>query len=420
MRVLIDLKNIGGEIAAISSKSDAHRMLIAAALADEETKLILNSTSEDIKATCKCLEALGAKIKNEGTNLIVSPIKAAPCHGVLDCNESGSTIRFLMPVAAALGVSSVFTGGGRLPERPQTPLLNALKEHNIITSPDGEFPIKLEGKLKGGVFTIPGNISSQYVTGLLFALPLLSEDSEIRLIPPVESRPYINMTISTLKRFGIDVTSEGDSYFIRGNQKYISPKEAIIDGDWSNGALFVALGAINKLKIYGLFKNSLQGDKAIAEIVKSMGAVITQNESDILICPNKLHGVSIDVGNTPDLVPVISALSALSEGETKIYNAARLRIKESDRLSEMANILKSAGVTVIEEYDSLTIKGTGTIKDEIFVDAKNDHRLVMAAAVLATKSKVTIENAQAINKSYPKLFDDLKSLGGVVNVLNDR
>ena len=282
MVVRLDLKNMKGTVDAIASKSDAHRTLIAAALSDKKTKLILNSTSDDIRATSDCLKSAGAVIDEDGTNLIVTPVSKTE-QATFNCHESGSTIRFMIPVAAALGIDSVFTGSGRLPERPQTPLLKALSEHGVNVSDDGEFPIRISGQLESGVFTLPGNVSSQFVTGLLFALPLLDGDSEIRLIPPVESKPYINMTISTLKKFGIEVTENGDSYFIKGNQKYISPEEIVIDGDWSNGAFFAAFGAVSDITVNGLFADSIQGDKAIADIVKMMGADVTMNDSSLIV-----------------------------------------------------------------------------------------------------------------------------------------
>lgn len=420
MDIELSLKNMHGTIDAIASKSDAHRILIAAALADSECKLILNSTSNDIKATSACLEAAGAKIEEDGTNLTVTPIKKANSTAVFNCGESGSTIRFLIPVASALGINCIFTGSGRLPERPQTPILKALSENGIAVSPDGEFPISLSGQLKPGVFTLPGNVSSQFVTGLIFALPMLDGDSEIRLIPPVESKPYINMTVATVKKFGIEVEEKDNFYFIKGNQKYISPKEIKVDGDWSNGAFFAAFGALSEMTVDGLFPDSLQGDKAIADIVKRMGAAVTQSAAALTVKANELHGIEIDAANTPDLVPVIAALAAFAEGTTTITNAARLRIKESDRLKTVTELITAAGGDITELPDGLIINGGKKLKDEFTFDGCNDHRIVMAAALLSFRSKVTITNAQAINKSYPNFIRDITKLGGVCNVLDNR
>lgn len=420
MDIELSLKNMKGTIDAIASKSDAHRILIAAALADAPCKLILNSTSNDIRATSECLEAAGARIEKDGTDLIVTPIKKAPSSAVFDCGESGSTIRFLIPVASALGISCIFTGSGRLPERPQTPILKALAENGVTVSPDGEFPIKLSGQLRSGVFTLPGNVSSQFVTGLIFALPLLEGDSEIRLIPPVESKPYINMTVATVKKFGIEIEEKGNSYFVKGNQKYISPGEIKVDGDWSNGAFFAVFGALSEMTVNGLFPDSLQGDKAITNIVRKMGADVTQTENSLTVRKNELHGIEIDVADTPDLVPVIAALATFAQGTTTIKNAARLRIKESDRLKTVTELITAAGGDITEFPDGLIIKGGKKLKESFTFDGCNDHRIVMAAAVLSFGSVVTITNAQAINKSYPDFIRDITKLGGVCNVINDR
>lgn len=420
MDIELSLKNMKGSAAAIASKSDAHRLLIAAALSDSPCRLILNSTSADIEATSDCLINAGADIKKDGTDIIVNPIKNNVKEAVFDCGESGSTIRFLIPVASALGIKSIFTGTGRLPERPQTPILKALSENGVTVSHDGEFPIKLDGKLSAGVFTLPGNVSSQFVTGLIFALPLIDGNSEIRLIPPVESKPYINMTVATVRKFGIEIEEKGNSYFIKGKQKYISPEEIKVDGDWSNGAFLAVCGALSDITVNGLFPDSLQGDKAIADIIKKMGADVTQTENSISVKAEKLYGIEVDASDIPDLVPVISALAVFAEGTTTIKNAQRLRIKESDRLKTVTQLIKTAGGDITELPDGLIINGGKKLKDSFTVDSCNDHRIVMAAAVLSFGSVVTITNAQAINKSYPDFIRDITKLGGVCNVINDR
>ncbi|MCD7827367.1 MAG: 3-phosphoshikimate 1-carboxyvinyltransferase [Clostridiales bacterium] len=420
MDVAVSIKNLGGEIDAIASKSDVHRALIAAALGTDDCRLIMNTSSDDICATVNCLRALGAEIKKDGTDLIVSPIKSAPKNAVLDCGESGSTIRFLMPVAAALGVDSVFTGRGRLPERPQSCLLNALSVNGCKTSGDGEFPINISGCLQSGIFTLPGNVSSQYITGLLFALPILSGDSEIRLTSRLESRPYVDMTVSTLKMFGISVAEKNNTFYIGGNQKYVSPKEIKIDGDWSNSAFFVACGALGHMKINGLSFNSVQGDKVCVDIAERMGVKTTRGDDFAEIEKGTLHGTEINASDCPDLVPVLAALSCFAEGKTEITGAERLRIKESDRLSATAELIKAAGGDVSEMDDGLVIYGGKPLKSEFTVPSFNDHRLVMAAALLSRNSMVTIKDAQAVNKSYPSFFEDIKKVGGEYYVVNDR
>lgn len=420
MDIELSLKNMKGTATAIASKSDAHRLLIAAALSDSPCRLILNSTSADIEATISCLINTGADIKKDGTDIIVNPIKNTVKAAVFDCCESGSTIRFLIPVASALGIRSIFTGSGRLPERPQTPILKALAENGVTVSPDGAFPIRLEGKLHSGIFTLPGNISSQFITGLIFALPLLDGDSEIRLIPPVESKPYINMTVATVRKFGIEIEEKGNSYLVKGNQKYISPAEIKVDGDWSNGAFLAVCGALSDITIKGLFTDSLQGDKAIVDIIRKMGADVTQTEDSVSVKTAELHGIEVDASDIPDLVPVISALAVFAKGTTTIKNAGRLRIKESDRLKTVTQLIKTAGGDITELPDGLIINGGKKLKDSFTVDSCNDHRIVMAAAVLSYGSVVTVTNAQAINKSYPGFISDITKLGGVCNVINDR
>lgn len=410
--MLISLKNISGEIDAVASKSDAHRLLIAASLSDSPCVIKISTSSLDIDATCACLEAMGAKTEKQSGQITVAPIKSAPRSAVLDCGESGSTIRFLMPTAAALGIDCVFTGSGRLPERPQTPLLSALSARGVSVSPDGEFPIKISGQLQSGVFSLPGDVSSQYISGLLFALPLLDGDSEIRLTGEIQSKPYINLTVSVLNKFGIHVKESGNSYFIKGNQKYIAPKEITAEGDWSNGAFWAAVGALSDIKINGLPFSSLQGDKEIINILKRMGADVKEEENSVHVRKSRLCATEIDASDTPDLVPVAAALAVFAEGETRIYNAERLRIKESDRLSTTAELIKTAGGNIREMPDGLIIKGGAPIKKSFTVSSFNDHRLVMAAAVLSVFADVTVEKFEAVNKSYPTFAQDIAKIGG--------
>lgn len=420
MDIELSINNIKGSVNAVSSKSEAHRLFIAAALSDSDCSIKLNSVSDDISATVSCLENAGATIKKDGTDFIVTAIKNAPETAVFDCRESGSTIRFLIPVASALGINGIFTGSGRLPERPQTPLLSVLSQHGVTVSPEGEFPIKTKGKLRPGIFSIDGNISSQFISGLLLALPLLDGDSEIRLTSHTESYPYINMTVETLRNFGIDIKENDNSYFIKGNRKYISPKEIRASGDWSNSAFFLCAGALSEFTVTGLRADSSQGDKAITDILKRMGADVTVKDSTVTVRKNKLQGIELDVSDTPDLVPVIAALAVFADGTTTIKNAGRLRLKESDRLKSVTHIIKTAGGDITELSDALIIKGGKKLKDKFTLDSCNDHRIVMAEALLSFGSTVTITNAQAVNKSYPHFFRDITNLGGVCNVINDR
>lgn len=410
-----------GEVTAISSKSDAHRLLIASALSDRSTFIRCNARSADITATVNCLNSLGADIKFVDGGISVKPIKEKRKSAVLDCNESGSTIRFLLPVAASLGTTTEFTGGGRLPERPLSPLREQMEAHGVVFSPINVFPVKINGKMISGKFTIKGNISSQFITGLLFALPLLNGNSIINVIPPVESRPYIDMTLNTLKKFGITVTEKSNSFFIPGGQKYASPGTVESEGDWSNSAFFLTAGAVSgKVTVTGLDVSSVQGDKQILTILKEMGAEITVEQGSITVKKGDLHGINIDARNIPDLVPIISvAAAAANDGETVITGAERLKIKESDRLTAVYESLKSLGVDISKTDDGLVINKTGIVGGGA-VSGYNDHRMVMALSVLSAVSSgdIILRGAEAVNKSYPNFFEDFSSLGGSYNVIN--
>lgn len=410
-----------GEVTAISSKSDAHRLLIASALSDRPTSISCNARSADITATVNCLNSLGADIKFVDGGISVKPIKEKRKSAVLDCNESGSTIRFLLPVAAALGTNTEFTGGGRLPERPLSPLREQMEAHGVVFSPINVFPVKISGEMVSGEFTIKGNISSQFITGLLFALPLLNGNSVINVIPPVESRPYIDMTLNTLKKFGITVTEENNSFFIPGGQKYASPGTVESEGDWSNSAFFLTAGAVSgRVTVTGLDVSSVQGDKQILTILKEMGAEITVEQGSITVKKGDLHGINIDARNIPDLVPIISvAAAAANNGKTVITGAERLKIKESDRLTAVYESLKALGVDISKTDDGLVINKTGIVGGGA-VSGYNDHRMVMALSVLSAVSSddIILRGAEAVNKSYPNFFEDFSSLGGSYNVIN--
>ncbi len=425
MKVRLTPVKLCGSIPAISSKSDAHRLLIAAALSDRETEILCNVLSEDIRATARCLCALGARVDFLADRMLVHPIPrentAKEVSVTLDCGESGSTLRFLLPVVSALGKNGVFTGGGRLPERPVTELREAMEAHGVRFSEQGVFPISTIGKLGIGTYTLRGDVSSQYVTGLLFALPLLSDDSTLRLLPPVESAPYIEMTLSSLMRFGIEVRREGHTYFIKGNQTYRSPGAVSVEGDWSNAAFFLTAGALGApVTVTGLNLDSPQGDKAILDILRRMGAAVETAGESATVSPGALHGVAQDMADIPDLAPIFSvAAAAARTGETAIQNAARLRLKESDRLAAIHRMLGSLGVSCTETADGLLIPGGQSISGGE-TSGFGDHRMVMAAAIASVlaETPVTIDGAEAVEKSYPHFFEDFKRLGGMVDVLD--
>ena len=410
-----------GQVRIISSKSDGHRSLIAAALAEEESVLFVDGWSDDLEATVRCLEALGAEIYKEPSGIEVVPIpRNLEKEAVLDCGESGSTLRFLLPVAAALGRKVTFDGQGRLPERPIGILLEELEQHGCTIS-SNKLPVTLEGKLQAGVYTLPGNISSQFITGLLFALPLLEGNSEIRLTTAVESEGYIDMTLKTLKTFGVEVKETDNGWFIPGGQKYSGPRMRFTEGDWSNAAFWLTAGAIKGcIGCQGLDMESPQGDRAIVSLLEEFGAETKTILNQITVTHQEMKGIRIDASQIPDLVPILCVAGAAAEGKTMIYNAGRLRIKESDRLAAMADCLKKIGVEVEEREDGLVITGgCNPPEGEIVIDSYNDHRIVMAMAVAAVSLGVelTIEGADAVNKSYPSFFAELKKLGGVVDLL---
>ena len=413
----------GGTIKAIASKSDAHRLLICAALADSDTYIACPTRSEDINATANCLEALGAVVRYELDGFYVTPISGSKAgeDRLLDCGESGSTLRFLLPVCGALGARVSLEMGGRLPTRPLSPLYDEMIANGCKLSEHGVSPLHCEGRLRSGTYTIPGHISSQYISGLLFALPLLSGESIIRVTGVLESRPYVDMTLDSLRRFGIIVFEEDEQaeliFRIPGSQIFRSPKTISVEGDWSNAAFWLCAGAIlsngSKITCTGLNPDSKQGDRAVIEILRRFGAEICIENDSVTVSPGRLSGLEINAENTPDLVPVLAAVASVANGTTTIYNAGRLRIKESDRLFSVTDTLTQLGANVTETPDGLVIIGKNSLPGGI-TKSYGDHRIAMTAAILSTmcSGDVVIQNAEAVNKSYPNFFSDFSMLGG--------
>ena len=425
MTVTITKPIKGGTINAIASKSAAHRLLICAALASkDETFVQCPERSEDIDATAQCLNALGANIHYKGDGFYVKPINVQ-LSSVLPCKESGSTLRFLLPVCGALGVNAELHMAGRLPSRPLTGLYEEMERHGCTLSPHGVSPLVCQGQLTSGDYSIAGNISSQFISGLLFALPLLDGESNILVKGKLESRPYVDMTLEALQLFGIEVEEkvmEGSLIFsVKGGQKYQSPKTVHAEGDWSNAAFWLSAGAIgkNSITMEGINLNSRQGDKAIVNFLKRFGAKvdITEESNTISISPGKLRGIEIDASQTPDLVPILSAVASVAEGKTVIRNAKRLRIKESDRLKAVTETLTQLGADIKETDDGLIIVGQKMLKGGE-VHSFGDHRIAMTAAVLSAvcENPVVINGAHAVRKSYPAFFEDFNNvLGGEVS-----
>ena len=422
MEVRCTPKILSGKIKAISSKSHAHRVLICSALCSESIKINCNVLSKDITATLECLKSMGTEIKIENDVILVTP-KEFNKKAEIDCGESGSTLRFLLPLVSALGMDTTINAHGRLPQRPLSPLKEEMEKKGVEFKTDNEFPLHITGELQSGEYELAGNVSSQFISGLLFALPLLKGDSKIKLIPPVESKSYIDITVATLRDFGIEIQEAENTYIVKGNQKYQSPKEVTIDGDWSNSAFFLCAGALSKdgVTVSGLDINSTQGDRKILDILKRMGASVEICDNEITVKKNKLMGTMVNGGDIPDLVPVVSVIAAMCDkGVTHIVNASRLRLKESDRIATTEALLSKVGAAVSETDDGLVIWGENDLIGGR-VEGANDHRIVMSAAILSCLCvlPVDIVGAEAVEKSYPHFFEDFNSLGGKANVIND-
>lgn len=410
MNIKITPQPLSGGIDGIASKSYAHRALICAALAKGESKIRINTSSEDIEATVDCLRSLGADISVSGDVYTVTPIKTPLEKSEINCRESGSTLRFLLPVICALGTETFIYASGRLPERPLSPLKEELIRMGASIS--DSFPLSVSGNIGCGDYKIAGNVSSQFVTGLLVALSYISGESKITLIPPVESRPYIDITLDVLKNFGADINEENNIFYINGGN--LNGCDFAVEADWSNAAFWLCSG----VEVRNLNPDSAQGDKAIINVLSDMGAKITETKNGFIADVAALCGCRVDASQIPDAVPVIAAVAATANGETVIFNAERLRLKESDRIESTASMLRSLGAEVDITDDGLIIKGKPSLAGGE-TDSFGDHRIAMAAAVAAQRCEnaVTITNAQAVAKSYPAFFEDYNSLGGKAYVL---
>ncbi len=392
MDITIHPRLLRGAINIIPSKSQAHRLLICAALADKPTRLHCPESNRDIDATIGCLRALGAEIQETEGGYRIFPIQNVPISAALPCGESGSTLRFLLPVAGALGVDATFYMEGRLPQRPLSPLWEELERMGCaLTRPTGD-TLRCQGKLRPGTYTIPGNISSQYLTGLLLALPLLEGDSRIAVTGTLESAPYVAMTQEALDIFGVTTTD----FAVSGSQAFRSPGELAVEGDWSNGAFFLAAQFLGSdLSIQGLNPNSAQGDRAVLALLKELSS----------------ENITISGANIPDLVPILSVFAAFHHGAV-FTDIQRLRLKESDRVETTLAMLRSLGGKAETTEGTLTVfpvPPTGGT-----VDAANDHRIAMAAAIAATgcTQDVSVLGAQCVEKSYPQFWAEYARLGG--------
>ena len=404
-----------GRVRIPASKSQAHRLLICAALGEEKTEVVCDGISADIAATAKCLCALGAKIEEMEMGFLVSPIKKAP-EGRCDlyCGESGSTLRFLLPIVGALGAQAVFHREGRLPQRPLAPLDSVLKEHGMTLREDGDL-LYCSGQLIGGNYTIAGNVSSQYISGLLMALPRLTGESTLTVTGTLESAAYVAMTEDALRLSGVEFSKNGASYAIPGGQRFRLPARTAVEGDWSNAAFFLCMGALAKggVRVEELNLKSSQGDRGVLDVLRAFGAEVGEEGDTVTVRRGTLRGVTIDASPIPDLIPVLSVVASVAAGETRVENASRLRLKESDRLQSTANLLRALGGRVEEKEDGLVITGVPALHGGSF-ETQNDHRLAMSAAVAACTATggVTVDNDACVAKSYPRFWEDYGSLKG--------
>ena len=401
-----------GNITIPPSKSLAHRAIICACLAPGRSVISNIDYSVDIRATIEGMRHLGASIKEDKDTLFIDGIETFQYDGdVVNCHESGSTLRFFLPLFSLTGKRATFSGSKRLIERPQNVYEMLFQEQGIDfvrTYPN----IIIDGRLKPGELTLKGNVSSQFITGLLFALPLLEADSKIHIEPPFESRSYVDLTIQMLKRFQIIVEYE-DAYTlaIKGNQQY-QPTDVLVEGDYSQLVFWASLGVLNhSVETHGLDLHSLQGDKKTIDIFQSMNAGIKVLDDGYQFCPGTLNGTVIDLNDCPDLGPMLFALATQANGKTTFQNAGRLRIKESDRIKAMETELKKLGCSISSTFGTVTITGPVKLQGNVTLHGHNDHRIVMALSILATiaDEPITIDDAQAISKSYPGFFKDLKT-----------
>lgn len=410
-----------GKIKAIASKSVAHRLLICAALGDKRTVIRCEQTNKDIEATAVCLSALGAKIVRNAPFYEVEPITKVKKGALLPCGESGSTLRFLIPVTSALGADASFLMEGRLPERPLSPLREELEAHGIRFSYEKSNILKVEGQLSGDKFSIDGSVSSQFISGLLFALSLLPYDATLTVTGKIGSAPYINITEDALALFGARPKKDGNTYTVTSRSPFTSPNEICVEGDWSNAAFPLCIGILGKgsVCVTGLNSDSSQGDSKIIELIRRFGGELSETADGYVASPSSLCGIDIDAEDIPDLVPVLAVLASVAKGKTKIYRAARLRIKESDRLESVCAMLTALGADIKETDDGLIINGKESLTGGR-ISSCNDHRIAMSAAVAscACSSPVIIEGAEAVEKSYPSFWEDMLALGIICDNVN--
>jgi 3-phosphoshikimate 1-carboxyvinyltransferase len=417
-----------GTVQAPSSKSMGHREIICAGLANGTSIVDNISMSKDIEATMRCLRALNVAV-DEIPSMLAGrkalqisgtghPMAAADS---VDCGESGSTLRFFLPLGANLRCPMTFIGHGKLVSRPLQAYYDIFDEQGVQYFNDGgNLPLTVSGRLQAGLYRLPGNVSSQFVSGLLFVLPLLHGDSVIEITSPLESASYVDMTLDCLAKFGVQVVNEGGAhrrYLVSGGQHYRA-QDIAVEGDWSQAAFWTVGGSLGEEVVCeGVDGASLQGDRAVIEIMRRMDANLQEQDGGVRVSGGVTRATLIDAADCPDIIPVLTVLAAVSEGTTRIINAGRLRIKECDRLAAISSELNKMGALVMEEPEGLTIIGKPEgLRGGVSVDAWNDHRIAMSLAIAAQKcaEPIVLSGAESVAKSYPSFWEDYKALGGLV------
>lgn len=451
MDVVIEPHRLKGTLRAISSKSHAHRLLILAGMSDGIVDLNCPTTSEDIEATADCLRALGARITRTTSGYRVcgrgygkanaasdmsaqtrasaqtTDISNAP---LLNARESGSTLRFLLPVVATLPFSCYFLGRGRLSERPLEPLYSELTRHKVVLSPEGSFPLECKGPLQAGHFELPGNVSSQFISGLLMAAPFMQDELTIDVTHPFQSKSYVNITIDALNTFGISVEeseyTKDDHVITRYRvpaQTLVPPREPIdVEGDWSNASFWLCASAISPaITLSGLSRNSFQGDRNILACLCGFGAKTICSQKETSAEARVLSPTTLSLADIVDLAPPLAGLACFAKGRTTLKDAHRLALKESNRILSISRALTQMGAQITSDADAIYIDGTGSLRGGCEVDAQGDHRIAMMTAICAAyaQNPTTILGADCVNKSYPGFFDDFISLGGYMHMKED-
>ena len=430
MKIKIKPSTLNGTIKIPPSKSYSHRAVIAAALAEnrdnQKSRIDNLKFSVDITTTTDIMENWGANINREESSLEIvgNSGKVVPRDKYVQCNESGSTIRFLIPIGITNENELIFDGKGKLVDRPLDSYYRIFDEQEIFyKNENGKLPLEVKGKLKAGNYEIDGNISSQFITGLLYALPLLDGDSKLTINKNLESKGYIDLTMEILKLAGIKIkNNDYKSFEIKGNQKY-KPFDYTVEGDYSQVAFWIVAGIIsanrdNEIKCLHVNKSSLQGDRELVEIVERMGVKLEIFDDYLIVKPSKTKGTVIDISQCPDIAPILTVLGALSEGETRVINGERLRIKESDRITSIKTELNKLGANVNEEGDSLIIQGVERFNGGVTVNAWNDHRIAMSLAIASSRceKEIVLEEAESVRKSYSHFWDDFVKMGGSIEI----